>query len=228
MDLDKKYALIESIPGQGASSYRGRQIESGRDVTVHLVRGGRAENENLLSRIRTLPPESLRQVIEVGEQEGTLYLVTTAPPHRHFSEWLPEQERVTSAGPGEFTRFFEPNALQPERPSAPTLAPGADTPRAGEFTRLFGPATPQIPTDEPQFNPPSPGHAPGEYTRVIARSLVPAVLQPGEAALAPAPPPTEVASVPTGRRTVSPVAALIFCLLSFLAGGTLVFLILRR
>jgi hypothetical protein len=228
MDLDKKYALIESIPGQGASSYRGRQIASGRDVTVHLLRGDQAQNENLLSRIRTLPLGSLRQVVEVGEQEGTLYLVTTAPPHRHFSEWLPELERLTSAEPGEFTRFFRPNTSQPERSSEPVLAPAADTSCAGEFTRLFGPATPPTPTDEPQFNPPIPGHAPSEYTRVIAQSLVSTASQPDETALALAPQSTEVASVSTVRGRLSPVVTLIFCLLSFLAGGTLVFLILRH
>jgi len=254
MDLDKKYTLLESIPGHGASSFRGRQLASGREVTVHLVSGERAQREALLLRIRALPPESLGQVVEVGEQEGTLYLVTPAPPHRHFSEWFPEQEPPSSAAtglaeattelrgttgaaePGEFTRFFRPGPLGPD----PVPLPAAETPRVGEFTRLFGPADapgqpgpgPGKPLDAAHLNPPNATQGPGEYTRIIGQSLTPAARYPDQTAAAPAPqsvhPGLQVDPGSKDRRMVSPVVTLVLCLLAFAAGATLVFLILRH
>ena len=41
MDFTQKYQLIELLPGEGVESYRARQTNTGRDVTVHLLVGGK-------------------------------------------------------------------------------------------------------------------------------------------------------------------------------------------
>jgi hypothetical protein len=59
-------------------------------------------------------------------------------------------------------------------PSAPT-PPRAYTPPAGEFTRVFGDPSTEIPTQGPMMPmpapgapPPAPASAPGEYTRMFS------------------------------------------------------------
>jgi hypothetical protein len=286
MDFRKTYTLIESIPGEGANSFRGRQLASGRDVTIHLLPGGSLANETSLARIRTLPAESLSQVIEVGENDGTLYLVTAAPPFQHFSEWLPNQERVSSgvadlepasgAGlvPGEFTRFFQVNSSGPQDSSEPAMPPSPKGVGPGEFTRLMGPALPlakqtpdaramesspvtpggftriiRVSGDSPamagaesgpeatdaftisasQLKPPKAEEGPSEYTRVIAGPLPPQTAQASPTAISQvvsaAREPSE-AQRPKGPQ-LSVFLTAILCLLSFLAGGALVLLILR-
>jgi hypothetical protein len=249
MDLDKKYALLESIPGRGASSFRGRQLASGREVTVHLLGGKPEERKALLSRIRALPSESLSQVVEAGEQEGTVYLVTSAPPHCHFSEWLPEARSSNTSGffeaaipsedtsggvqPGEFTRFFNPGSIGPETNSPA----GATAPGAGEFTQPFVPPAAPRQTgtttggflDTAQFNPPNAAAIPGEYTRIIGHSLRAAAPEPDQTPVAqPTQPEPQTAADSPDRRTITLARALVFCLLSFAAGVTLVLLFLPR
>jgi len=137
MDFYQKYNLIEPLAGEGTRSFRAKQASTGRDVTVHLLVGGRSpENDVLLARLRALPPQAMGKLIEVGDNEGTTYVATAAPPFQHLSEWLNEQE----AGPG-LARAGMWKA--PETP-APPVAPPAPAPpppppvsAPGEFTRLF-------------------------------------------------------------------------------------------
>src|SRR5271157_3802034 len=113
------YELFDPLPGEGTRSFRGRQLPSGTEVVVHLLLGGRTpENERLLGRLRGIPAPSFSRLIELGENEGTPFVVTAAPPYLHLAEWLAEQER----------------GAMPVAPAAPA-APAAKEP--GEFTRLF-------------------------------------------------------------------------------------------
>ena len=67
MDFDRKYELIEPLPGAGPDSFRARQTSTGREVTVHFLVGGQTpENEKLLARLRALPPDSMARLIEIG------------------------------------------------------------------------------------------------------------------------------------------------------------------
>jgi hypothetical protein len=160
MDFHRKYALLDPIPGNGASSYRGRQLLSGREVTVHFLPGDGMGNEALLSRIRALPPHVLSQLLEIGEHEGALYLVTIAPPYLHFCDWLPVEEpgdppkpgpdAPTSswntggpdAKPGEFTQFFLADSLRPDQSQQPPAVSIPQQAGPGEFTRMFQPTPP--------------------------------------------------------------------------------------
>src|SRR5580692_10227948 len=120
MDFYQKYVLIDPLAGEGSKSFRARQISTGREVTVHLLPGGRTpENEALLTRLRTLPEGSLRKLIEVGDNDGTTFVATEAPPFLHLEEWLAEQERSEhSAETLKYTR-----AGSWKIPVAPPVAP---------------------------------------------------------------------------------------------------------
>src|SRR5215469_911437 len=94
MDFYQKYELIDALPGEGTRSFRARQKATGREVSVHLLFGGKTpQNDALMARLRGMPPQSLGKLIEVGENEGTTYVVTQAPPFQHLGEWLADQER---------------------------------------------------------------------------------------------------------------------------------------
>ncbi len=155
MDFYQKYELIEPLTGEGTRSFRARQRATSRTVSVHLLVGGKTpENESLLARLRGMPPQSMSKLIEVGDNDGTVYVVTIAPPYHHLNEWLDEQERA-AAPPGEkeFTRAgtwkvptqpgpaVEPAPAAPVAPVAPPPPPKPPvTPaKPGEFIRMVGP-----------------------------------------------------------------------------------------
>src|SRR5450756_2143132 len=137
MDLTQKYHLIELLPGEGVQSYCARQTNTGREVTVHLLVGGKTpENEATLVRLRAMQPQSMAKLIEVGEQQGTTFVVTVAPPFQRLDAWLAEQDRVAAVAKefGKATVWKRPavGSLVPPAPPPPAKAP-----EPGEFTRMF-------------------------------------------------------------------------------------------
>src|ERR1019366_5748589 len=188
MDLSQKYHLIELLPGEGVQSYRARQTNTGREVTVHLLVGGKTpENEATLVRLRAMQPQSMAKLIEVGEQQGTTFVVTVAPPFQRLDAWLAEQDRVAAVAKefGKATFWKRPavGSLVPPAPLRPAATPSTEP---GEFTRMFqSPAAP--PVSEPvaptasaairQFTPPpppapvrpaaTPSTEPGEFTSMF-------------------------------------------------------------
>ena len=161
MDFTQKYQLVELLAGDGAQSYRARQTNTGREVTVHLLVGGKTtENEALLVRLRALQPASMAKLIEVGEHQGNTFVVTVAPPYERLEAWLAEQDKAAAAakefGRAGFWKLPDAEALAATAPKAVPAAPvagpvtgGAAVPavpavpaaEAGEFTRMFqGPA----------------------------------------------------------------------------------------
>ena len=137
MEFSQKYNLIELLPGEGVQSYRARQTNTGRDVTVHLLVGGKTpENEGFLVRLRAMQPQSMAKLIEVGEYQGAMFVVTVAPPHQRLDEWLAEQDRAAAA-----TKEFGKAGIW-KRPEVGSLAPPpppqpAKGPEPGEFTKQF-------------------------------------------------------------------------------------------
>src|SRR5580700_4712596 len=143
MDFYQKYELIDPLSGEGTRSFRARQIATGREVTVHLLVGGRTpENEALLTRLRGLPQGSLRKLIEVGDNDGTTFVATEAPPFLHLAEWLVEQERASAVDALQYTRAgtwkipVAPAPPQAPPPIATPAAPPASPSGPGEFTRM--------------------------------------------------------------------------------------------
>src|SRR3984957_9362991 len=173
MDFYQKYELIEPLSGEGTRSFRARQIATGREVTVHLLTGVKTpESEALLTRLRLLPEGSLRKLIEVGDNDGTTFVATEAPPFLHLAEWLAEQERAAqSADALKYTRAgtwkipVAPPAPPPQ-PAPPVMPPPASSSGPGEFTRMFqqGGGAPAPPTAGPE---------PGDFTRMFQASQAP-------------------------------------------------------
>ena len=151
MDFSQKYHLIELLPGEGVQSYRARQTNTGRDVTVHLLVGGKTpENEAFLVRLRAMQPHSMAKLIEVGEYQGDTFVVTVAPPYQRLDEWLAEQDRAAAAakefGKAGFWKRPEAGALTPP-PPAKAPEPRRRPPEPGEFTKQF--QRPAAPAPEP-------------------------------------------------------------------------------
>ena len=200
-NLTKKYELLERMPGEGVKSFRGRQIHSGREVAIHLLPGGHtAENEALLARMRTLPLSSLAKLIEVGEQDATIYVVIEAPPHQHLLEWLSEEEGAGSSA----TNQFAPERTNTTEPAWPAVTTQAAEPspvpagkkmevpaQAGEFTLMFqvgqAPPLPHPESTQPIKPATSPAPGPGEFTRLF-QTVPPPPLAPESAPAAVSPP----------------------------------------
>src|SRR5580700_7360774 len=93
MSFEQRFQLtgrIAGSPGQADHALSGREVGTGRSVTIHLLAGGRnAPNEALLAEIAALPPEYQVCFIETGEQNGTLYVVTDAiAGHPPLRQWV--------------------------------------------------------------------------------------------------------------------------------------------
>src|SRR5512135_3175733 len=102
MDFYRKYELIDPLPGEGSRSFRAKENSTGREVAVHLLVGGHTPvNEALLARVQALPAASAAKLIEVGDNQGTPYVVTVAPTFQHLEQWLKDEE---TAG-GDARRF---------------------------------------------------------------------------------------------------------------------------
>jgi hypothetical protein len=76
-------------------------------VTVHLLVGGKTpENEGFLVRLRAMQPQSMAKLIEVGEYQGAMFVVTVAPPQSALwangwrSRTVPRRRRRSSARRG--------------------------------------------------------------------------------------------------------------------------------
>ena len=192
MNFYQKYELIEPLPGEGPKSFRARQISLRREVTVHLLVGGQTpENRGLLARLRALPPDSLAKMLEVGNHEGTQYVVTAAPPFQHLLAWIDDQERAALAAQklGRAGTWKVPVAQPPPAPAPPSLA-------TADFTQPF--VSPAEPTIERSAPPPPPPPAPmappaqsqpGEFTRLFQAANPPAPTSQHPAVAPPPPPP---------------------------------------
>jgi len=204
MDFTQKYQLIELLPGEGVESYRARQTNTGRDVTVHLLVGGRNfANEAFLSRLRGMHPTSMAKLIEVGEHEGNTFVVTVAPPYMRLAEWLAEQDKAAAAarefGKAGFWKRPDAAAVAPpvKAPASPSPLPVAGKNEPGEFTRQF--QSPTLPSPEPglpmasspltgQFRTGAPPVPDDEFDKLFGAASQPDPV-PNAPAAPPAPPP---------------------------------------
>src|ERR1039458_1336281 len=187
MEFTQKYHLIELLAGDGVQSYRAVQTNTGREVAVHLLVGGKTqENEALLVRLRAMQPPSMAKLIEVGEQQGNTYVVTMAPPYQRLDEWLAEQDRVAAlAHQFDKAGFWKrPEAGSPAAP--PTPVPGVPPVVAG--------APPPVPPATP-VRPVAPSSSESdEFMRMFQSPVAP-----------PAPP--AAARTPVSTPPATPVAA---------------------
>ena len=172
MDFSQKYQLIELLPGEGVQSYRARQTSTGRDVTVHLLVGGKTpENEAFLVRLRAMQPPSMAKLIEVGEHQGATFVVTVAPPYQRLGEWLAEQDHAAAA----VNQFGKAGIWKRPETGSPSATPASPKPDIAL----------EPPSPLPQAGSPAPRAAePGEFTKQFQRPAAPAP-EPGLPAASP-------------------------------------------
>ena len=215
--------MVGSIPesiGPADRTLAGREISSGRLVTIHLLAGGHnAANDALLAQIVSLPPDYQACFLETGDYYGTLYVITDVlagnPPLRQWLAGLKAKIAAEQAArPNDLltrvrTGQVQTNVPQPAVHATPPPRP-IDEP--GEFTRLLraqtGPpsppaetnrlirATPKPPVQAASVAPAAPatGEA-GEFTRLLRAEAKP------PAAATPAPQSTPQATSELGEFT---------------------------
>jgi hypothetical protein len=96
MNFDEKYQLLDLLQDESSKTFAAREISTGRQVTVFLFIGEQARLQiDLLERIRTADRKQFPELIEVGDNQGTPYVVTE--PLSGFSEL---KRRVSSLAAG--------------------------------------------------------------------------------------------------------------------------------
>ena len=211
MEFYRKYELIEPLPGEGTRVFRAKQAATGREVAVHLLVGGRTpENEALLARLRALPPAAIAKLIEVGDNEGTPYVVTVAPPYLHLEEWLREQERAgpppdakkySRAGTWKIPTIQEGAPGAGPRPSTqPSAPPESRAAQPGEFTQMFQSPAGLPPEPPARPGPPAAPGGPGAFTQLLQAAGTPQPAPPvvAKSKLAPQPAVPAAPAAPAG------------------------------
>jgi len=216
MSFDDSYQLLELAGDEGVKTFIARQISTEKTVTVFLFVGEQAQaHAELLHQLRATDQAQLPDLIEIGDNRGTVYVVVE--PRLSFAQLkdrASQQRTVPTPPPGhkpeEFTRagiwrippslqstpgrsekrpdesaIFDKQPLQEEAPTAP-----------GSFTQMFQAAAPPIdePVPEAPAAPPPPpvpqpdSSAPGSFTQMFQATAPPIGEPVPEAPVAPPPP----------------------------------------
>jgi hypothetical protein len=168
MNFDEKYQLLDLSQDESAKTFAAREISTGRKVTVFLFVGEQARlQSDLLESLRKADRSRLPELIEVGDNRGTPYVVTqplsglselkqrlagisgsaTTPSKtaRRVDEFTKAgMWRVPPVLPGDPGSLKKP-AGEPAsvvRPKPPASITGEKP--AGEFTRMFQSPAPSI------------------------------------------------------------------------------------
>ena len=151
MHMLPDYELLEVLTEEEPSTFRARQVSSGRTVLLHRLSGGRSYPDQV-SLIRTVvqylrkgPTASRRLVLDMVEHEGAMYLVTEVlPGFRTFNQWLASEMKGPEEVSADSLQVTAPSpAPSPERtadqsPIQPSdVKPQSSSDEAGEFTRMF-------------------------------------------------------------------------------------------
>jgi hypothetical protein len=89
LGLYDRFELLELRRDDGIQTFHAREIATARPVQVHLLSRKTPENDALLSRLEHLPDAERRRIVDRGETEGVVYVVTDRlAGHPGFREWL--------------------------------------------------------------------------------------------------------------------------------------------
>ena len=203
MSFQDKYELVDLIEDGPAKVFVARELATGRKLGVFLFVGEQARAQaELLKRLHAIDRREFPELIEVGDNEGTPYVVTL--PLSSFEELKTKVGSHKSAPPpaahkrDNFTRagvWHVPPVILPESAHPPQPAAGKPATRAtstspeppqhisGEFTRMFQSSAP--PMNEPEKSappmiaaePPKAARpaesAAGEFTRMFRSPAAP-------------------------------------------------------
>ncbi len=159
MSFYQRFELLEPLPSQDVKMFKGREIATGQPIVAHLMVAGRTpENEALLAQVAKLAPPFASHVRDVGEHEGTPYVVTDVLPGgiglREYVRTAvaatprvpapaPPPPQATRPDPAPFTRVGMWRV--PARPGEQKPAPEAPKPAADDFDRMFEQPPAQVP-----------------------------------------------------------------------------------
>src|SRR5688572_33451065 len=89
MSFYERFELLDLSRDGSIKTFAARQRATGREVSIHLLTGGRTVHSGLLEKISRMSEDARADIIEAGEHEGTPYFVT-APWLRQesFDEWV--------------------------------------------------------------------------------------------------------------------------------------------
>lgn len=221
MDLNRKYEFLQPLADPTVSVEQTVPVQertSGRILLLHLFPAGRgAEDEPLLKQAGQLPSEQQCHIVEIGEWQGAVFIVTSLLPGAVlFRTWLgasagvaPGEHEIAPAQPVTAQPAASLPAPQPpDTPPAPAGPPTGDLNKAGQWAMPAlgspsGKTRIQIPQwDAGEFkaaqqNPPAPAvpdtptapdaATPGEFTRLLRMSQAEA--PPPQPGIAPPPLP---------------------------------------
>ncbi|HNY41536.1 MAG TPA: hypothetical protein PKJ41_14140 [Bryobacteraceae bacterium] len=228
MSFYHRYELVKLVNNGDPKSFEAREIQTGRQVLLHLwSMGGDSSSSPLLTRLRALlaqdPAHAAGRLLEVQESAQPPYAVTALEPGFVSIEgWLASFAAGAQAQTFGITPVEPPPAMPRSAFAAgptvdmPITAPVAFPPSLAVPPQPSVPVPPQAPPaspppmtapEPPQFRPPAPVPPPvqeaGEFTRMFQGSIAqPSVRPPAAQPPASAPPPYAPAPAPT-----APVAA---------------------
>src|SRR5688572_3235432 len=109
MSFYERYELLEILNDGPIKTFSARQVQTGLHVAVHLLIGPITHHEILINKVRNLVDPARKEILEVGDNDGTAYVVTTEWKRMvTFAEWLnavaappapsPQSDRFAKAG----------------------------------------------------------------------------------------------------------------------------------
>jgi hypothetical protein len=191
-----KYELLDLVEDGSAKTFLAREIATGRKINVFLFVSEKAQVQaELIRRARAADLIRFPELIEVGDNDGTIYIATqlmggfTQLKARLFGSPAVRLGGPEKAGTYGTAGVWRVPAASPPEPAKQRDIASQAAPGAGEFTRMF--QTPAASIAEPPAGPVAPepqgpaarAQQPGEFTRLFqaAAPPAPAVKPPGQA-----------------------------------------------
>ena len=188
MSFDETYQLVDLVEDENAKTFVAKEIATDRTVSVFLFVGDQARRHaELLERLRVADRRQFPELIEIGNNQGTPYVVTQ--PLSGFSELKKRALQLKSPAEAPATSKKEDFSKVgmwhvPQTLSAP---PGTRQPPDAGGTEL---KPLQQPKDKPVVAAPSPQpESGGEFTRMFQAPAPPLGEPPVRIPEAPAGPP---------------------------------------
>ena len=187
MSFDETYQLVDLVEDENAKTFVAKEIATNRTVSVFLFVGDQARRHaELLERLRVADRRQFPELIEIGNNQGTPYVVTQ--PLSGFSELKKRALQLKSPAEAPATSKKEDFSKVgmwhvPQTLSAP---PGTRQPPDAGGTEL---KPLQQPNDKPVIAAPSPQpESGGEFTRMFQAPAPPLGEPPVRIPEAPAEP----------------------------------------
>lgn len=211
MSFQDRFQFPAPLPNRPADgpdlALNGKELASGRAVTLHLLSAAALDNARILKQIEELNPLERAHILEGGTWNGAPYVVTDPlPGGQSLRRWVnsladDDLDKLARAGkfrippavlasqPGEFTELLKAQPAPPPGPAdLPTQllsVPPAPLPQDAPTELFPTPAPPPTP-------PPPPAPGPSEFTALFQGRLSERKPEPPPPPQPPPPPPPAV------------------------------------